>query len=585
MNEDLQEIRLRLDIVDYIGSRVALKRKGRNFAGLCPFHREKTPSFNVSPDRQTFHCFGCQTGGDIFSFAMQYENLEFVEALKELAREAGVTLKGKSGQGKSEKDKKIEERVAAANECALRYFRECYAAPAGEKARSYMESRGFVKDTLEKFEIGFAPDGFQGLIDYADRRDVSLADLVEAGLARRGEREGGYDFFRDRVIFPVRDPGGQLVGFGGRAFGDAQPKYLNTPETCLFSKSRLLYGMHLARELHRDKPFFMLMEGYTDVMMVHQHGVGPAVATLGTAMTEQHVRYVKRYGTPVYLAYDSDTAGQNAAARVLPYFLKYAVEARVVQIPQGKDPCEFLQNTANGAGLLGEAMKRGQDLFAFRLQRLLGELPDDPSIEARARCADEILKDLQVCRDPLRTDIYLQEVEDRLKIPMNTLKNRQVVDEEVQAQRSRSTAKARQRPSISKDTAYYLLSVTMAEPGYLAEFEERFGSGTLPASPAGSLLKRWIDAHTGPDALPHPVFEAGLDESEREIFSLARSEELPAVGELRQLFEDLLKRIQDPRAHVDRLKGEIKKAQRAGDKSKMMELLGEMQRLHRPGQH
>lgn len=347
LNDDRAQILAAVDLVELIGQTVALKRRGRSYLGLCPFHQEKTPSFHVHPDKQFFHCFGCKASGTAFDFVMKRDRVEFKDALAILARHAGIELKSRSG------DSKPGERQALldAHSAACQFFEHQLYTPLGEPARQYLAQRGFTEASLKQFKVGLAPDGWDNLLKGPVGRKFGPQVLLTAGLVKaRGERgDGHYDTFRNRILFPIRGENGQTIAFGGRVMpGSSDPaKYLNSPETPLFSKSRAVFGLDLARQRVVETRIVAVCEGYTDVMMAHQYGAGNVVSVLGTAMTESHVQILRRFADRIVLVFDADEAGGTAVDRVVQLFLTQPVEIAVASIPEGLDPDEFV--VKNGA--------------------------------------------------------------------------------------------------------------------------------------------------------------------------------------------------------------------------------------------
>lgn len=339
MLADKEEIRSRNDILEVIGAVVQLQRRGRNWVGLCPFHQEKTPSFNVDPVTQTFRCFGCDASGDVFSFVERHENMSFIEAVERLARRAGVEFerKGSNPVQRGERDALYE-----ANSAAVTYFRHTLEkAPA---AQEYLKRRMLLPETIEKFQIGYATEMWDGLVSYLRMRKVNTKTAADAGLIRLA-RTGDYvDAFRDRIMFPIHDDQNRVVGFGGRALGDDPAKYMNTGETPIFAKSRLLYALPFARRKIAEEGHTLLMEGYMDVITAHQAGFGNAVASLGTAFTSDHARKLARLAPTAVIAYDADEAGVKAALRAAAELERETVVARIVRLPQGEDPDSLIRS-------------------------------------------------------------------------------------------------------------------------------------------------------------------------------------------------------------------------------------------------
>ena len=355
-----EELSRRNDIVDVVGSYVALtKRSGANLFGLCPFHGEKTPSFAVNPERQIFHCFGCGKGGDVVSFIMEIENLSYPDAVRFLAKRAGMEMPQDDydpSQGK-------RARMLALNREAARFFHRQLVSPAGAAGQDYVMRRRIV-NMVKPFGLGFAPDSWQALTDAMTALGYSRQELVEAGLARVGKNGGAYDYFRNRLMFPVIDVRGDVIGFSGRILGDGEPKYLNSPDTLVYSKSRSLFALNLAKK--SKSGYILLAEGNIDVVSLHQAGFDSAVASLGTSLTADQARLLARYTSQVVIAYDADAAGQKAAQRAIGILQPLDLKINVVKIPGAKDPDEFIQ--ANGPDKFRQLIERSGNQTEYRLE-------------------------------------------------------------------------------------------------------------------------------------------------------------------------------------------------------------------------
>jgi DNA primase len=363
-----EAIRDRIDLVELVSDYVRLERAGRNFKGLCPFHTEKTPSFHVSPALNRFHCFGCGASGDVFTFLMRIEGLSFREAMRRLAERAGIELREEPlpQESPDERDR-LRKLVYAANF----FYRQCLRrAP---HAQQYLAQRGLTPETIVAFELGYAPDGWEHLLRFLQRHNFSLADAEQAGLLKaRVDGSGYYDRFRNRITFPIHDASGRVVAFGARTMGDEEPKYLNSPETPLFEKRNTFYGWHLARgEILRQKTA-LIVEGYLDLIMLHQHGFTHSLATLGTAFTEAHAARLKRLAERVYLMFDSDAAGVRAALRAGEALAQAGIPVLVVRLPQGDDPDSLLRT--QGAPALQRALETAIPLAVFGIEQVLREL-------------------------------------------------------------------------------------------------------------------------------------------------------------------------------------------------------------------
>ncbi|MFZ5832259.1 MAG: DNA primase, partial [Planctomycetota bacterium] len=362
-----EQVRQAVDIVDLVGSYIQLRRQGRNYVGLCPWHEDRRPSLQVNPDRQTFKCWVCDIGGDVFSFIMQIEGLPFPEALAMLAERAGIELKPErrgpdDSAGGSKSDGPIDKRVLLkALAWAEGRYHDCLMnAPDAEPARRYLAERGISAESIARFGLGFSPTARDWILDQADRNPKRAQVLEAVGILARSESGGWYDRFKARLLFSIRDAQGRPVGMGGRVLPElathtTPAKYVNSPETALFSKSRLLYGLDLARQAIRREDRVLVMEGYTDVIAAHQAGFENAVAVLGTALGEAHIRLLKRFTDHVVLVLDGDEAGQRRTNEILELFASQPVDLKIVTLPQGLDPCEFLE--AQGANAFRQAIE------------------------------------------------------------------------------------------------------------------------------------------------------------------------------------------------------------------------------------
>lgn len=361
----IEEVRMKNDIVEVISQYVKLQRKGSSYFGLCPFHNEKSPSFSVSPSKQMYYCFGCGAGGNVFTFIMEYENFSFVEALRYLAERAGVELPKMeySKEAKEAADKKAA--LLEVNKLAAQYFYYQLRRQNGQAAWKYLTGRGLTEETMKKFGLGYSDKYSDDLYKYLKQKGYKDELLRDSGLFNVDERRGMYDKFWNRVIFPIMDVNSRVIGFGGRVMGDGKPKYLNSPETKIFDKSRNLYGLHLARTSR--KKYLIVCEGYMDVITMHQAGFTNAVASLGTALTSGHASLLKRYTQEVLLLYDSDEAGVRAALRGIPILREAGVAARVVDLSPYKDPDEFIK--ALGADAFEERLEQAVNGFMFRVRQ------------------------------------------------------------------------------------------------------------------------------------------------------------------------------------------------------------------------
>lgn len=384
-----ERIRAASDIVDVVGAFVTLRRAGRSFIGLCPFHKEKSASFHVNPERQTFHCFGCKAGGDVFKFIQLRDGVDFLESREILARRANIdTTADRAGASSAGAGKNDLERV---NQWAARWFRSQYESPAGAACRAYVASRGVTDDTASAFRLGFAPAGWSSLCDAARRAGISSTQLQAAGLAKPRESDGGlYDVFRNRLIFPIQDALSRVIGFGGRTLDDDRAKYLNSPQTILFDKSRALYGLLQSRESWKVSHRAVVTEGYLDCILCHQAGFQDVVATLGTAMTAEHIGIFSRYRIDsAVLVFDADEAGQKAADRAISLILPQKLDVRIAQVPKGMDPADVI--VRQGKEAFGEFLTRAAPALEFKWEQVVRRWHGAAGDGDRRRAVEEFL--------------------------------------------------------------------------------------------------------------------------------------------------------------------------------------------------
>ena len=416
-DELIDEIRSRNDIVDVVGQFVSLKRSGGNYSGLCPFHSEKSPSFMVSPSKQMCHCFGCGAGGNVISFIMKYQNYNFVEALKYLADRAGIALPEPEYSKEEIEKRSKRDELLNINLKAAAYFCFSLKSKEGEPGLEYFKSRGLSDETIRNFGLGFAPISRDGLFNYLRKQGFSQSLIRESGLVTFEESRGFSDKFWNRVMFPIADERNRVIAFGGRVMSDAKPKYLNSPESMLFDKSRTIYGLNLARSTRRD--FFILCEGYMDVISQHQAGFNNAIASMGTSLTSGHASILKRFKKPVYLAYDSDGAGVTAALRAIRILRESEIVCRVINLKPYKDPDEFIKN--EGAEAYEERIKNAENGFFFEV-RILYESKNIKDPDEKTAFIREVCEKLAGMPDEVERESYMASFSERYMIPMDTVK-------------------------------------------------------------------------------------------------------------------------------------------------------------------
>lgn len=416
-DEVIEEVRSSNNIVDIIGGYVRLQKKGSSYFGLCPFHNEKSPSFSVSPNKQMYYCFGCGAGGNVFTFIMEYENQTFPEAVKILADRAGIALPEAELTEEQKRERNKRQLLLEINKTAANYFYYLLNGDQGQQAREYLENRRMSKETQIHFGLGYASKYSNDLYLYLKKKGYQDQILKETGLLTYDEKRGAHDKFWNRVMFPIMDVNNRVIGFGGRVMGDGTPKYLNSPETMLFDKSRNLYGLNYARTSR--KPYMIICEGYMDVIAMHQAGFTNAVASLGTAFTTQHSVLLKRYTQEVRLAYDSDDAGQKAALRAIPILKSAGINVRVIHMDPYKDPDEFIKNL--GTEAFQERIDAAESSFMFEISVLEKNYKQsDP--EGRASFMKAMARRLLEFPQELERNIYIDAIAGRYGIASEELK-------------------------------------------------------------------------------------------------------------------------------------------------------------------
>lgn len=412
--EILEKIKSQNDIVDVISERVRLRKAGRNFTGLCPFHNEKTPSFSVSQEKQIYKCFGCGEAGNVISFVMKEKNLPFIEAVKYLANRANIPLE--IGNGEKSKVTKRKELLYRVNVEAAKFFFSNLMN--NQNAKEYFLNRGIKEETIKKFGLGFANDSWNSLMFYLRKKGINDVLLEEAGLISVNKEKGRkYDRFRNRVMFPVFDYQGKVIGFGGRVLDDSKPKYLNSPETLVFQKGTNLYGLNFALKHNMNERYFVIVEGYMDLISLHQYGITNVVASLGTALTINQARLLKRYADKVIISYDADMAGQMATLRGLEILRTAGFDVRVLSTPQGKDPDEYVRS--NGRDAFLKLVNSAEPLIDYRIKKAEEGInfKNSQSLILYAKRIMEIISDL----DPVEKDVYIKKASENTGIKEQTL--------------------------------------------------------------------------------------------------------------------------------------------------------------------
>jgi DNA primase len=584
-DEKISEIRNAADIVEIISEAVVLKRTGRNLVGLCPFHAEKTPSFSVNPEKQIFYCFGCATGGNVFSFLMKQQGMTFPEAVRALAQRCGIELPQREMTPVERRRASEREILLGLNRKTMAFYSGVLKDPAaGRTARAYLEKRGFAPAVVDRFELGYAPAGWDALIRHfrADRERLQL--MEKAGLViPRKTGSGHYDRFRDRIVFPIRNAARQVIAFGGRVLDDGLPKYLNSPETPIYSKGRSLYGIDQAREHCRKAETVLVVEGYFDLLALHQHGIQNAVATLGTALTPEHVRILRgcigENGT-VVLVYDSDAAGIKAAQRSIGVFDQGYAEARICVLPPGHDPDSFIFEF--GAAAFAKAAAEAQGIMPLLMEAAVAR--HGLSVDGKVQIVSELSEAIAAIQDPMARSLYVKNLAERVQVDEGAILER--VRSRAGAQPARGgkplprTAAvgggSRLPPAAQRPDRFEIqvLMMMLQYPPILPEIRQRrllgfFENETLRR--VGDLALRW---ENDPDGLNRAIDRTADTEIQKLVASLVL-EDTPwdHHGCLK-----LLDQFENSRKNRDHtILDKIKAAEKRGDHEQWLKLLQQKQ--------
>ena len=575
ISEDvIAEVLRRTDIVELIGSYLPLRAAGRTHKALCPFHEEKTPSFVVNPERQIFHCFGCGEGGDAISFLVKHDRLTFPEALRHLAEKAGVALptQGRTTEG----DGRLN--LVEAHRLALAHFRENLAGPEGTLARQYLAGRGLAPALVDRFQLGYALNGWDGLLRALKRRGLPEATLQAAGLVvPRQKGSGYYDRFRHRLMIPIWDPSGKVIGFGGRALAEGEVKYLNSPETPLYRKGAQLYALNLAARAARERKHTIVVEGYFDAITLHAYGFDQTVAALGTALTTEQAKLLARYAPTAFLVFDPDAAGIGAARRSLEHLANLELEWRLVVLPGSGDPDAFLRQ--HGAPAFQAALEAAQDLVEFFLDRRVSGLDLADPLQ-RARAVEGLVEVVGALDSSIRREAYIQRIAQRTGITDRALLEAVARH---RARGGRSDAAARDDRAAeglpARKEEEQLLAIALQQPVWAA----RIAKAVTPEDFSDPTLRRIFAARILGEG-EHRALSLQPPELERRLAALSvqplgGSDGNEAVDEatLDRMATDCLARIHGRRELREREKHRqaMSAAERGGDQAASLRLLAE----------
>jgi DNA primase len=519
-DEKIDEIRDRTDIVEVVSSYLPLKRSGVNHQGLCPFHQEKSPSFNVNSARQIFHCFGCGVGGNVFSFLMRMEGLSFPDAVRRLGEKVGVEVEEEAVSPDEIRRREERERILRINEVAGGFYHQMLLADdTGVLGRRYLRQRGYDGETVRAFQLGFAPEGWDSLAKHLASKNFSSDDVQKAGLVRPGKQgRGDYDLFRNRLLFPIHDLQGRMVAFGGRVLDDSLPKYINSPETAVYHKGQTLYGLHQARDAMRHSGEALVVEGYFDVLALHRAGFAGAVATCGTALTADHARLLKRYADKILLIFDEDAAGRQATFRAMEALLPVGLSVSVVAMPAGEDPDSLLK--AKGEEGFRECLNSARPVMEVFIEDRLRI--NDESVEGRARAAEQSLEQIRRLPGDLERSLYLKRLATLTNLDVELLQSKVRGGQILQPPARRSAAHPSPVSQPSRETGQtqkYLLRLMLVDDLQRRRVREEGTEKLFLDETFRSLAEYLLNREDGEGCLPGDLFDASLDEAQQSLLA------------------------------------------------------------------
>jgi len=602
--ETVQQVRDRVDIVELVGRYVSLKRSGVNNFGLCPFHNEKSPSFNVNSARQIFHCFGCGEGGNAITFLMKIEGLGFKDAVRRLASETGIEIEEERLSPEQEAARRENEKLRHVNDLACSYYQQLLLEdPAGGPARRYLRGRGYDGEAARSFQLGYAPEGWENLARHLREAGVDGELPRRLGLVRPGKQgRGDYDLFRGRLIFPIFDHYGQVVAFGGRVLAGDGPKYINSPESPIYHKSRVLYGLYRAKEAMRRSDTAIVVEGYFDVLAMHRAGIRQTVATCGTALTREHARLLKRYARKVVLLFDQDQAGQAAAQRAMEVTLPEGLEVQVVSLAPGEDPDSFLVGTGREA--IEERLAQAMSALEWLMERRLEAGAD---VSGQARAVDEILHYTGLLPGEIERSLYLKQWAGRTgraeALLQRKLDDLQRSRPQAAAQQSAPPPRASEAPlpaeapwpvseagggerpsapsrSLPGSAEGLLLQLLLANPGFLPQVESLAAQEGLLHPDIRALVRAFA---RDPEADPAGLLEkADLDDQQKGILSGILMKDPASLGEdLEETFDSCCRSVEVTalKKRMRDLARRIADLEQSGEREQLLELNREMTEL------
>ncbi|GAB6138313.1 DNA primase [Halanaerobaculum tunisiense] len=593
----IEKIRYSNDLVEIANEYTKLKSKGSSYMGLCPFHQEKTPSFNVNPDRQLYYCFGCGVGGNIFNFVMEVEGLSFVEAVEYLADKANIDLPDQETSVQNRKKRNQRQQLLEIHKLATRFYQYLLLeSDIGEVGYKYLKERGFTEEIMEKFKLGFAPDRWEQLYKFLQKKGYSDEILAKSGLViPRKNSAGYYDRFRNRILFTICNHRGQPIGFGGRVLSpDDEPKYLNSPQTTVFDKSYNLYGLDQAKQSIRQQEEAIVMEGYTDVITAYQHGIKNVVASLGTSLTQGQAELLHRYAEKVYIAYDADIAGAEATVRGLDVLKKEGLAVEVIQLPVDQDPDDFIK--AEGASSWQELIKQAVPLVQFKIDNVL-EANTLQDVDDKLAIVEELLPILANIEADIERDEYSKLVAAELNIDLGVLK-KEVNHYRNYRVQSNQDRKKQTRYNINNDLAEELddkqvsgydsaveglIKIVINHPEFITKLQQELSPNDFNNNKYQQIISHIYNYAAESDRFVVADLVEQVEAEELKNLLLKLSVEGVVNGDLNKMFADHISKVKEYqlRMKIASLDSEIKQAEAENNVSKLNQLLQEYQKYQR----
>ncbi|MFC1804245.1 DNA primase [Candidatus Omnitrophota bacterium] len=574
----LEDILGRVNIVEVIAGYIPLKRAGRNFKALCPFHHEKTASFMVSPDRQIYHCFGCAKGGNAFHFLMEYERMEFPEAVQFLAKKCGVALP----ERQDAKTVSTTEKLYKINEIAANFYQQALNSQSGARAKDYLIKRGLSPETIKSFKLGFAYDHWDALMNSLRQKGVNLSLIEKSGLILSKQGGGYYDRFRKRITFPIFDIRSRVLAFGGRVLDETLPKYVNSPETPIYIKGRNLYGLTFAKEAIRLKDQVVIVEGYLDLIMPFQQGLKNIVASLGTALTTDQVRLLKRYTSNAVMIYDADSAGEIATMRTLDILIEEGMDVRVVSLPKGYDPDSFVRR--QGIEKFTQMLENAENLFDYKLKVLKVRF-DATSIEGKAKISSEMLSSIKKFKNEILKSEYIKKLSSALDINEGALLS-ELKKTSSDKRYAREFQPAVGKAKLMNPTEKLLIKLVLEENTLINHIKENLDPGDFRDERAARIVAVMFDLVSQGKSIDPRTLTSHLDEDGIQNV-ISETTFLPPIPEQdrERVVEDCIQRMKSEKEKTVRhnLHQQIKVAQGAGDDDKLNRLMEKFHQLIKKG--